>query len=191
MNWFRANTRSAWIICLTLLVPGLLYANVLFSLISVRQEYQSEIDRLSPRVARLQGLIDRQETLQVSAEKAERLMVDLVYPVTDDRTAVAAQLQQDVRQMLVEAGLTVSNSQVLPVREEEMFDFIGLKLTVNGNISALDAGLLALASHRPLVLVESLEVWPNRVNRSNKKKDQPKVQSLGATLQLLSLRAIQ
>ena len=87
--------------------------------------------------------------------------------------------------------MSISNSQVLPVREEENFDFIGLKLTVNGNIAALDAGLAALTTHRPLVLVESLEVWPNRSSRSKKDKSKPAAQSLGATLQLLSLRAVQ
>ena len=190
MNWIRANRRSAWIIGLTLLVPLLLYLNALFSLFSVRQEYQADIDRLAPRVARLQGLIEHEDSLRESAERADRLMVDLVYPVTEDRTAVAARLQQDVRQMLVEAGLSVSNSQVLPVREEQMFDFIGLKLTVNGDIAALDGGLAALASHTPLLLVESLEIWPNRTSR-RKNDDDDSPQTLSATLQLFSLRAVQ
>ena len=190
MNWFRANTRSAWIIGLTLLVPLIIYCNLLFGLVSVRQAYQADVDRIAPRLARLQGLIDHQDALRVSAEQAERLMVDLVYPVTEDRAAVAARLQQNVRQMLVDAGLSISNSQVLPVREEAMFDHIGLKLTVNGSIDALDAGLVALDAHQPLLLVESLEIWPNRARRS-KKSDPPVSQSLSASLQLLTLRATQ
>ena len=190
MNWFRANARSTWIIGLTLLVPVLIYCNLLFGLLSVRQAYQADVDRIAPRLARLQGLIDHQDALRDSAEQAERIMVDLVYPVTEDRAAVAARLQQDVRQMLADAGLSITNSQVLPVREEAMFDHIGLKLTVKGSIAELDAGLVALDAHRPLLLVESLEVWPNRTGRS-KKSDEPVSQSLSATLQLLSLRAAQ
>lgn len=190
MNWYQANSRSAWIIGLTLLVPLLLYGNILFSLVAVRQTYQADIDRIAPRVARLQGLIENEEALGLAAERAERLMVDLVYPVTEDRAAVSARLQQDVRQMLVDAGLSVTNSQVLPVREEAMFDHIGLKLTVNGDIEALDAGLAALTAHRPLLLVESLEVWPNRTGRRNK-DDEEAPHSLSASLQLLSLRAVQ
>lgn len=190
MSWFQANKRSAWVIALTLLVPLVVYLYALINLVSVRQTYQSDIDRLSPRIARLQGLIDNQAALSVSAEQADRLMVDLVYPVTEDRAAVAARLQQNIRQLLDEAGLSVSNSQVLPVREVELFDYIGLKLTVTGNVDSLDAGLATLLSHRPLLLVESLEIWPNRSNR-RKKKDEQELQSLSATLQLLSLRAVQ
>ena len=190
MNWYRANARSAWIIGLTLLVPVVLYCNILLSLVSVRQAYQADIERITPRVARLQGLIEHQDALRVAAERAERLMVDLVYPVTEDRAAVSARLQQDVRQMLVDSGLSVSNSQVLPVREQAMFDYIGLKLTVSGSIEALDSGLAALSAHRPLLLVESVEVWPNRTSR-RKNDDAEAPQSLSASLQLLSLRAVQ
>lgn len=190
MNWFQLNQRNAWIVALTLLVPLLIYLYALINLVSLRQAYQADIDRLSPRIARLQGLIDNQQALAAAAERADQLMVDLVYPVSEDRASVAARLQQDIRQLLVEAGLNVSNSQVLPVREVELFDYIGLKLTVTGSVDALDAGLSTLAAYRPLLFVESLEIWPNRASR-RKKKNEPELQSLSATLQLLSLRAVQ
>jgi general secretion pathway protein M len=190
VNWFRANARSAWIIGLTLLVPVVFYCNILFDLVSVRQAYQSDIERIAPRVARLQGLIEHEDSLRLAAERAERLMVDLVYPVTEDRAAVSARLQQDVRQMLVDSGLSVSNSQVLPVREQAMFDYIGLKVTVSGSIAAFDSGLAALSAHQPLLLVESIEVWPNRTSR-HVKGDKQTPQFLSATLQLLALRAVQ
>jgi general secretion pathway protein M len=189
VNWIRTNQRSAWIIGLTLLLPVILYGNVLFSLLSMRQGYQADIDRLAPRVARLQGLIEYQAQLVESAARADRLMVELTYPLTEDRAAAAARLQQDVRQMLVEAGLNIKNSQVLPVREVEKFDYIGLKLTVSGNVDALDAGLAAISSHSPLLLVESIEIWPNRVRRTN--KDEVAEQTVSATMQLLSLRSVQ
>jgi len=77
---------------------------------------------------------------------------------------------------------------VLPVKEAEMFDYIGLKVTVNGSLDGLDEALAELSTYTPLLLVESLEVWPNR---SRAKKGEPQVQLLSASLQLLSLRAIQ
>jgi general secretion pathway protein M len=114
--------------------------------------------------------------------------VDLVYPVTADRATVSAALQKDVRQILVEAGLSVTNSQVLPVREENAFDYIGLKLTVTGDVAGLDAAMIALAGYTPRLLVESLDVWPARASRG---KGETKVQAINASLQLLSLRAAQ
>ena len=188
MNWLRTNQRVALVVGLTLLPLLLLYLNGLSSLLGMRGEYQSEIDRQAPRIARLQGLIDHQAQLQQSAQLIDRKSAKLVYPVDEDRAAVAARLQKDVRQILVEAGLSVSNSQVLPVREAETFDYIGLKLTVTGTIDSLDAALVGLAGYTPLLLVDSLEVWPNRTRA---KKGEPERQSLSASLQILSLRATQ
>ena len=93
-----------------------------------------------------------------------------------------------MRQILVEAGLSVSNSQVLPVREEGVFDYIGLKLTVTGSVASLDAALAAIAAYRPLLLTESLDMWPNRTRGRKGEADQ---QTVSASLQLLSLRAVQ
>jgi general secretion pathway protein M len=101
---------------------------------------------------------------------------------------VSARLQTSVRQILVEAGLSITNSQVLPVREEDTFDYIGLKITVDGDIAALDIALSAIAGYRPLLLVESLDVWPAR---SSRRKGQQETQVISASMQLLSLRAAQ
>ena len=184
----QANRRATVMIALTLLLPVLLYFNAFLGLLSLRQEYQADIDRQAPRIARLQGLIDHEAQLQQSAELTNRQMASLVYPVEEDRAGAAARLQKDVRQILVEAGLSVSNSQVLPVREVETFDYIGLKVTVTGNIDSLDAALAALSGYTPLLMVELMEVWPNATRQ---RKGKPAGQSLSASLQLLSLRAAQ
>jgi general secretion pathway protein M len=162
--------------------------NLLLDLNGLRQDYQSEIDGLEPRIARMQGLIEHQEQLAAAAGKVDKQIVNLVYPASADRATVSAALQTGVRQILVDAGLSITNSQVLPVREEAAFDYIGIKLTVTGRIDSLDAGLVALAAYMPLLLVESLDVWPSRTSR--RKSDAP-VQTINATLQLLSLRAVQ
>ena len=101
---------------------------------------------------------------------------------------MATTLQKDVRQILVEAGLTVSNSQILAVREEDAFDYIGLKLTATGDIAALDAALSAIAGYLPVLLVEELDIWPQRTGSRGGEAQQ---QELSVSLQLLSLRASQ
>lgn len=188
MSWLRLHQRSAWIIGLTLLLPTILYINTLLSLLGQRQDYQAEIDRLEPRVARLQGLIEFEDQLRSSAGEVDSRVLNLVYPAEDDRATVAAGLQKEMRQILVEAGLSVSNSQVLPVREEEMFDYIGVKLTVTGSLVGLDAALARIAAYMPLVIVESLDAWPQRITRRSEQSDK---QVVNVTLQLLSLRALQ
>ena len=86
---------------------------------------------------------------------------------------------------MTDAGLWVSYGQVLPLREGVMFDYIGLKLYVSVDVTALDESLSALAAYTPLVIVESLDVWPNRQRSS-----EPAVQQVTASLKLVSLRAV-
>jgi general secretion pathway protein M len=188
MSWLRSNQRSAWIIGLTLLIPVLIYLNVLLGLLSLRQGYQAEIDTLAPRIARLQGLIEYEDQLRDSALEVDKQMVNMVYPATEGSAAASTRLQKNVRQIFVEVGLSVSNSQVLPIREKNAFDYIGLKLTVTGDVAALDAAMIAIAGYTPLLLVESLDVWPAR---GSSRQGKTGVQTISASLQLLSLRAVQ
>lgn len=186
MNWLKVHQRTAWICALTLLVPVLVYLNVIFSLLGVRSETQAEIDRMEPRIARLRGLIDYEDQLREAAVIVDSQVLELVYPASEDQATVSAELQTQVRDIFSAAGLSVTNSQVLPVREQGNFDYIGVKLTVNGSLPALDEALAGLAAYLPLVLVESLDVYPMRAPRG---KDESNQQTLTASLQVLSLRA--
>jgi general secretion pathway protein M len=188
LNWLRTHNRSALIIALTLAIPVLLYLYLLLGLLNVRQGYQSEIERLEPRIARMQGLQGYEAQLRVSAERVAKRTARLAYPVTNDATTVATSLQSTLRQIVIDAGLSVTNSQVLPPREEGAFEYVGLKLTVSGDLDGLDQTLAAIAEYRPVLLVESLDVLPVRVSRRSK---DPAQQKINATLQLLSLRVAQ
>lgn len=188
MNWLKAHKRSAWIIGLTLLVPMIFYLNIVFGLVGLRGDYQSRVEALEPRVARLLGLIENEELLRAATGEVDKRVINLVYPATQDRATVSANLQKDLRQILVDAGLSVTNSQVLQVREREVFDYISVKMTVTGDLSGLDAALVSMGEYLPLVLVESMDVWPRRATR---RVVDAADQTITATLQLLSLRAVQ
>jgi general secretion pathway protein M len=185
MSWLQSHRGSAWICGLTLLIPLLLYTNALLGLWGVGRAYQSDIDNLMPRIVRLRGLVGYENQLRDASTLSGKGLASLAYPAAGDAATVSAALQTSVRQTLTEAGLTVSNSQVLPVREKDNFDYISIRLTVEGDLSGLDAALRSIAQFRPLLLVESLEMRPVRCSRKGSK-----TQLIKATLQLLSLRAI-
>lgn len=188
MNWLRTHKSSAWICGLTLLVPVLMYLDALLGLWVVRQDYQADIDRLVPRMARMEGLISSEADLREAADLVDRQVLDLVYPAGEAQAEVSASLQKQVREVFTDVGLSVTNSQVLPVKEQGNFDYISIKLLVTGNMEGLDAALAGIAAHLPLVLVESLEVSPARQSRRDSDNKQ---QQVTASLQLLSLRAAQ
>jgi hypothetical protein len=185
MIWLRSHRRSAWICGLTLLLPVVFYVNTLFGLWGLHRDYQSNIDHLIPRIARQYGLIEHEDELRHASNLASRQVSTLVYPATGDTASVSTTLQSDIRQIFSDAGLTVSNSQVLPLREQEHFDHININFSVQGDISGVDAALTDIAKFRPLLLVESLEMRPLRSGRSGAKE-----QIVVVSLQLLALRAI-
>lgn len=188
MSWLRLHYRTAWICGLTLLLPIFFYLNAMFGMWGMRQSAQAEIERIEPRLARMQGLIDYEDSLREASVAVDSQVLELVYPASKDQATVAATLQTNVRDIFGKAGLSVSNSQVLPVRAQGNFDYIGVKLTVTGDLPALDEALAGIESYLPLVLIESLDVYPPRAARG---KGESSEQRITANLQLLSLRAVQ
>ncbi len=188
MNWLRMHQRTAVICGLTLAVPLVLYLNALLGLWGAHQSAQADIDRIEPRIARLQGLIDNEDQLREASAVVDSQVLTLVYPASEDQATVAANLQTKVRDIFSTAGLSVTNSQVLAAREQGNFDYIGVKLTVKGSLPALDEALAGIGSYLPLVLVESLDIYPARAARGKRESGSAE-QVVTANLQLLSLRA--
>jgi len=185
-EWMRVHRRSAVICGLTLLLPLYILLRLFAGLWDMYGAYQSDVDYLIPRIARLDGLLQQEERLRESHARAVAEINTLVYPATENRATVTANLQTAVRGILSGAGLSVSNSQVLPRVDQGGFDYLGLRLTVRGRLEELDAALRTLGEYQPLVLVTSVDIKPGRVSRSR-----PGEQTLSATLQVLSLRVQQ
>ncbi|QIB66320.1 type II secretion system protein GspM [Kineobactrum salinum] len=187
MSWLRANPRYAVLVLGTAVLPLLLVLYLTAGLLGLRAEYQAGIERLEPRVARLQGLLEREDELRQAASAVGSDVLDLVYPATDDHQAVSAMLQKNVREIFAAAGLVVSNSQILPVREEDGFDHIAIKFTASGDLPALDIALADINAYLPLLLIESIDVWPARA--SGRRGRDSSEQDITATVQVLALKA--
>ena len=57
MIWLNSHRRSAVLVGITLAVPLYLFLSALVGLLEVRADYQSQIDAIEPRLARMQGLV--------------------------------------------------------------------------------------------------------------------------------------
>ncbi|WP_153239846.1 type II secretion system protein GspM [Halioglobus maricola] len=185
--WAKMHRRSATICGLTLLVPLLVYLSLVVDAWGLRASYQEDIERLQPRIARMQGIQAFEKELGASAGTVRRQVADLVYPPSIDAASAGTSLQKEVRQLMGSAGLAVSNSQLLPVREEEKFDRVSLKLTVAGELPALDRALASLNDFSPRVTVATFDVWPTRQRRS---KGAEPTQQVTATIELVALRSL-
>lgn len=157
----------------------------------LRQGFAREIDAIEPKTARLLGIMQSVDQLNVASNEASARLRELAYGADRDSATTAAAMQQSIRELMSGAGLSVSGSQILPQRKTEAFDRLSLDITAQGNIEALDAVLSGLEAMRPLVFVETLKVNPER-SRARGRGQQAEVagdpRNLTARFQLFSLR---
>ncbi len=187
MSWVRSYPRESWVIFLTLLLPVFLFFYMVITLVGHSIESRAEIAKITPRVSRLIGLLDAESEMRKSLSLVSEGNKLLTYPSREEESVIATSLQAELRKIMSDAGLTVTNSQVLKLRKKKNFDLIGLNMTTTGTIKALDTALTGLEVYRPLVLVESLNVYPNS-RRSNAQTNYK--QTVTARFQLASLRAV-
>ncbi len=185
MNWLQLHRHSAIYVGMTLAVPMLIVLYLALTLWAQRVGYQREIERLEPRIARLAGLVESESALRQSALRVDSRVLDLVFPASEERAALAARLQQDLRRIFTEAGLQIKNSQVLPAREVLGLEHVTVKTQVSGELQAFDAALEEISNYSPLILVESMAVTPVRRSRRQRAAG---LQELTANVQLLALR---
>ena len=164
----------------------------------LRQDFAEEIESIQPRTARLLGISESHEQLQVASTAARGSLRELAYPAGKDSATAAAAMQQSLRELMAGAGLSVSGSQILPTREADGFDRLSLDISAQGNIDALDEALLRLELMRPLVLVESLSVKPARERRRSRARQREPAaavtgdqRQLTVRFQLISLRLVE
>lgn len=187
-QWFIQHRRAGIFVGLTLLVPVYLFFSVLGAALFQRAAYQSAIETIEPRIARMRGLVANEAVMRAALEAVGGETIDLIYPASSDAQAVAAALQAEARRVLSDAGMQITNSQVLPDRKREAFDYIGVKVVATGGLEQLDQALATLAAFRPNIYIEAMDIFPNR---RSKRADGSEQQLLTVSLQLLSVRSAQ
>jgi general secretion pathway protein M len=124
-------------------------------------KHQWATDRLAevePRYARLLGLEASQAELAQAQRAAQTHLARFAYPASQDASQAGADAQQRVRSVATVAGLTLVSSQVLPAKAEGGFDRIPLAVRMEGEMSALQAVLVVLASEQPVIHFESMNL---------------------------------
>jgi general secretion pathway protein M len=186
-----AISRTNLVVGLTLvaLLLALLYA--IGSLWSLRQEFVGTIDQLKPRIARLNGITQSEEQLAAAAALIEESLLELAYPAEGDVATASANMQQRVRTLLSGAGLTVVGSQILPPVQQEGLQLLRLDVSAQGSVDGLEAALADIREVRPVVMIATLSVKPERRARADARAgDGEDVRTLSARLRLTSFRLL-
>ncbi len=188
----RPVERAFVVVAATAAVVVGLLLYVLINLWSLRQGYVEQIETITPRTARLLGIVQSADALIDADLQASFILEDVAYPAQPDAAATEAAMQRDVRELVTAAGLSVSGSQILPRQAHEGYERLVLDLTAEGNIDSLEQALEALEEMRPLVFVQSLSVKPARASRRRTRQPEPEVEGdtrrLTARFKLTALR---
>jgi general secretion pathway protein M len=179
----RPSSRDwAWVVGSVIFI----LSPLLFGALYVWQKHQwgqTELERVTPRYARLLGVQQNAARIDESLAQVKQQLSRYVYPAEGDATQAGNDAQQRVRSVLSSAGLTVVSSQVLPSKAEQSFDRIGLSVRVDGELIHLQSALAVIPSLTPIILIDSINVQVVGLQRA----DRP--QNLAIQLNLSVLRA--
>lgn len=184
MSFFKQLSRAQWLIGLSLTLLLLLWLIILVQSWGQYRGYHEQSKNLVPRIARLEGLVASEAALKEANQQIAGEIATKVYPVATDPASTGTAMQQQIRGVFAKAGLTVSGSQILPPRIDQLFTRIQLEVAASGSMEALELALLELAELQPIVMIDSINVQPARARRGDAS------QSVTVRLRLTSLRML-
>lgn len=119
---------------------------------------QETLASIEPRYARLLGLGMVGVHVLTGVDEINTDLARYAYSADVDAQRIGTDLQQRVRALAEEAGVSVVGSQILPARVHRGFAQIPLKVTVNGNLEGIRELLLGFEREAPVILVDDLQI---------------------------------
>jgi general secretion pathway protein M len=153
-----------------LLAVGLLLAVISFisfviivPLVNQGLALHDEKNALSFRVEQYQRILSRKQNIVDEMEMLKSDIADQNYLSTQNTTALAsAELQEMIKQAILESGGQLSSTQGLPVVTKNNFQRIPINVRMTGNSEVLRAVLHKIETATPLVVVEQIDIRPMR-----------------------------
>ena len=138
-----------------------------------------QIDALEPRVAQILGFIESEQKLLSTLAERDALLLKMVLPDSGESGRGGAVLQERVRNLSADAGLTVIGSEVLEPEETEDITKLTLSTKVAGPPEALINFFRQLDQERPFLFVSSFVVnAPRQIPRSARRGGQSSAPAL-------------
>ena len=146
---FKAMPRPAKFVAGgALLLAGALVALMLATLILRWSAHLSAIDATKPRISRVLGYVDSAPLIGSKVSEVGVLMEDLIIMDNGASGRGGALMQQQLRELASDAGLTVTGSQVKPAEDAGVLTKLAVTLQVQGGPEELNQEiLLKILSH--------------------------------------------
>ena len=151
----RRARRAVGVLLLALLVAILLVG---FELQRRYQWAAETLDMVEPRYARLAGVQQVAGEINGALQASQQTLAQFVYPASEAVERIGTDLQQRVRALATESGMSVPNSSILPLAVGETVDVVAVMLTVQGDANQLQQLLLAMQRETPTLQVDVAQI---------------------------------
>ncbi len=160
----KNNQNERWLaVGLLLVVMSFISFIIILPLINQGLALHDERNTLGFRLEQYERILARKQSVIDEMESLKAQFADENYLSTQNTSALAsADLQEMIKQAIVEAGGQLSSTQGLPVVTKNNFNRIPINVRMTGNSEVLRAVLHKIETATPLVVVEQIDIRPMR-----------------------------
>ncbi len=158
------NKNERWLaVGLLLAVMSFISFIIILPLINQGLALHEEKNALGFRFEQYQRILSRKQSVLNEMETLKTQVTDQNYLSTQNTSALAsAELQEMIKQAIIESGGQLSSTQGLPVITKNNFNRIPINVRMTGNSEVLRAVLHKIETATPLVVVEQIDIRPMR-----------------------------
>ncbi len=152
------------LLALVLLLVGSI---LLIPIISKGLELNETKENLAFTLKKYEQVLAGKEAIVGNIEAIKRQHQEQGYFNDQGTSALAsAQMQEFIKQAIVQAGGQLSSTQVLPSTTKDKFSHITVSVRMTGNSEILRAVLYTLETSTPLIVIDQLDIRPMRSIRN-------------------------
>jgi general secretion pathway protein M len=152
---------------LLVLVVLLVSSLIIWPILSKGMELSETKENLAFTLKKYERILAGKDNVLKSIDAIEQQNRDQGYFNNQGTSALAsAQMQEFIKQSIVQAGGQLSSTQVLPSAEKDEFERITVNVRMTGNIEVLRAVLYKLETSTPLIIIDQLDIRPMRSIRN-------------------------
>ena len=160
---FKSMPQPAqWLLGILAGVAATAIATIFLLMMGWWSNTSNTVERLEPRVAQILGFLESDLDIKVTLDERKRLLSEMALPSSGDSGRGGAVLQERVRSLSSQAGLTVIGSEVREPADLEDLIRLSVNAKLAGEPDALTSFFQSLVEQRPFLFVDSLSLTAQR-----------------------------
>ena len=128
-------------------------------------ESSAETARLEPRIAQIVGYLESEQRIDSALNAYGQMLGELAFPDSGESGMGGARLQQQLRQMSTQNGLTLVGTEVRQPDNQDALLRLGVNMRVAGPPANVIRFLETIQQYRPLLFISSLSLSAQRGQR--------------------------